>query len=204
MRWDPNFKPMLFAPIRDPRPTIHTNSGKVIYYDRPHDSEFCIFDIARALSRICRYGGHIKDGLPGYSVAEHSVRVSELCSIPFAFAGLLHDAAEAYIGDVVGPLKAMPEMFHFRELERRMEEAIGAFFDVSLTPMNAGVKAADMIMLHTEQRDVRDLYSSPRYLSRVRPDNYAMALPNPIEPWTPELAEERFLDRFNETQRWKR
>jgi len=63
-----------------------------------------INDIARHLSNICRFGG----GVPGfYSVAEHSVAVAAMVGESYRKWALLHDAAEAYIGDVVRPLKEM-------------------------------------------------------------------------------------------------
>ncbi len=81
-----------------------------------------IKDIAHALSRICRYNGHTKHH---YSVAEHSVRV---CSIltdrhlePMVVrAGLMHDATEAYIGDMPGPLKDTSVGDAFRAYEEAL------------------------------------------------------------------------------------
>lgn len=64
--------------------------------------EIDINDIAHHLSMICRWGG----GTPGfYSVAEHSVRVAAKLPDKLKLWGLLHDAAEAYLGDHVRPMK---------------------------------------------------------------------------------------------------
>lgn len=62
----------------------------------------CIEDIAHHLSQTMRYNGAC--GWP-YSVAHHSLEVAKLVPAPFKLAGLLHDAAEAYTGDLVSPLK---------------------------------------------------------------------------------------------------
>lgn len=81
-----------------------------------------INDIATTLSKICRFGGKI----PGdnfYSVAQHSCLVRFLAPPELGKAALLHDAAEAYLGDVVKPLKViLGEVYH--ELELKFEKVI--------------------------------------------------------------------------------
>lgn len=73
----------------------------------PNIEDIRIEDIAHALSNICRYGGHTRQF---YSVAEHSCHVSDALPRDLALAGLLDDAAEAYIGDMIRPIKySMPE-----------------------------------------------------------------------------------------------
>ena len=78
---------------------------------KPEDID--IKEIAHNLSQICRYAG----ATPGfYSVAEHSVIVAEMMydnvnliennsNVLAAMYGLLHDAHEAYIGDIIYPVK---------------------------------------------------------------------------------------------------
>lgn len=93
----------------------------------PNPMDVSLSDISYSLSHICRYNGH----LPGfYSVAEHSVRVAwslqdDGYPVEIALTGLLHDAAEAYVGDMVRPLKRHPKFgAAHQELEDRVAKAV--------------------------------------------------------------------------------
>ena len=88
-----------------------------LYKLKPEDIQ--VKDIATALSKICRYAGRIPEF---YSVAQHSVIVSKKVSPQLAFAALLHDAAEAYIGDVISPIKH--DLPRFQQLEKRVFNVI--------------------------------------------------------------------------------
>lgn len=85
-----------------PVPYLETYTGKYFNYQDPSPESVCLQDIAHALSNICRFNGHSKRF---YSVAEHSVLVSYHVPLHCAAEGLLHDAAEAYYGDVVAQFK---------------------------------------------------------------------------------------------------
>ena len=89
----------------------------------PAASEFTITDIAHALGRVCRFAGHTNRF---YSVAEHCVHVARLVPLPLMRPALLHDASEAFIGDVTRPLKAM--LPDYRQIEARVEDAISDRF----------------------------------------------------------------------------
>lgn len=81
-----------------------------------------ILDIASALSKVCRFGGHVREF---YSVAQHSVLCAQLASPAAKRHALLHDAAEAYIGDLVRPLKYIPEIYEqYSQLESKLESVI--------------------------------------------------------------------------------
>src|SRR5262245_34867592 len=105
-------------------PTIMLQSGAWLDFCAPSASEFTIEDIAHGLANICRYAGQCSNF---YSVAEHSILVSETAK-GFEFEALLHDAAEAFMGDITRPLKQMlPE---YKRIEREVEHAIFERFGV--------------------------------------------------------------------------
>ncbi len=116
---------------------------------RPEDVD--IEEIAHALGNICRFGGHVPSGF--YSVGQHSVHVAQVLPPHLRLVGLLHDATEAYCGDMVRPIKHMPEMAPYREMEDAIWLAIADRFSLPLE-LPAAVKEADARMLQTERRDL--------------------------------------------------
>ncbi|SDG31870.1 hypothetical protein SAMN05421827_105120 [Pedobacter terrae] len=81
---------------------FNTRSGLLVDFNNPKAEMIISEDIAHALSRICRFGGHT---LGHYSVAAHSLLVAALAPEGMKLEALMHDAAEAYVGDVIKPLK---------------------------------------------------------------------------------------------------
>ena len=139
------------------------------------------------MAHECRYAGHVKEF---YSVAQHSVIVSRLCPPQDALWGLLHDGAEAYLGDVVKPLKVTGAFAEYRKLEVRMQAAICSRF--GLPPEEpASVKRIDKAMVAIEARDL---------LAPLLPDreDRACCLDITIEAQDPRTARASFLDRFYE------
>lgn len=127
-------------------PTILTVSGAYFDFENPEQSAFGIADVAHALAHLCRFTGHVRRF---YSVAEHSYHCSYLVPPEDALAALLHDAAEAFLGDVSRPLKSL--LPGYRALEDRIEPVVLARF--GLPPvLPPSVKAADKAMLLVEQR----------------------------------------------------
>jgi hypothetical protein len=124
---------------------IETASGKLYHFLNPQPDEIDIEDIALALANKCRFGGHTDF----YSVAEHSVLVALRLPPGLQLAGLLHDASEAYLGDIPSPIK--DELPDYRALENINQSAIEYKFGLSLTEDDyRKVKHADLQALRTE------------------------------------------------------
>lgn len=168
---------------------MQTYTGRKFWPLDPRADEVCIEDIAHALANICRFGGHAHRF---YSVAHHSVLVSQACSPRDAMWGLLHDAAEAYAGDVIRPIKHASEAGRrFQEIESRIIAAIAERFGLSPV-IPESVKRADEIVLATECRDVMGGERAGKWrLSYSASDNL-------ITPWSPAESERAFLARFAE------
>lgn len=166
------------------KPQIQMHSGKYFDFLEPEKSDFTITDIAWALSNICRYTGHCGQF---YSVAEHSVRVSRIVPREHALAGLLHDAAEAFIGDVSSPLKQM--LPDYRALEQRIERAVLGRFGI--TELHHCIKEADLRMLLAEKRDLMPICNESWAIPGIVADR------TPIHPWGSHPSYIAFLDTFN-------
>ena len=125
---------------------IETRTGKRVSVENPQPDQFDIKDIAYALSNTCRFNGHCAGF---YSVAEHSVAVALRLPPNLRLAGLLHDATEAYLGDIPSPIKQY--LADYRQLERVFEDAIIRAFALELTENEwQQVKEADTDALFTE------------------------------------------------------
>lgn len=167
---------------------IQTFTGRQFWPLDPRPEDVDILDIAHALSMKCRYSGHCRRF---YSVAEHSVLVSRIVPEAHAKAGLLHDAAEAYLPDVPRPVK--PRLAGFKEVERKVEAAIAEALDVAW-PWSDQVHVADTRILADEKEQLMarppapwDLPFSPAGVT--------------IEGWDPEQAKWQFMRRWIEVSR---
>ena len=125
---------------------MQTHTGKLIDLQKFHADDVRLLDIAHALSQINRFTGHLKHP---YSVAQHSVMVSHLCPPEDALWGLLHDASEAYLGDVARPLKVM--LPQYVTVEKSVQRAIAQHFGLSW-PIPETIKVADNRALIAEKQ----------------------------------------------------
>lgn len=161
---------------------IITTRGHRFDFLDPYSSVIDIRDIAHALANACRFTGHSRKF---YSVAEHSVFVSYLVEPGFEFEALMHDAHEAYVGDMATPLKQLcPD---YKVVARRVDLAIRFAFGLA-TNEPPEVKAADAHALKIER-------------TYLVPDHPAWpAQPCGAKPacMPPAEAEGRFLARFME------
>jgi len=142
---------------------MHVSSGKKYYPFAPMAREIDIEVIAHHLATRARWNGatqhRTRSDLIFYSVAEHSVYVSryveEVLERPdLALMALLHDASEAYNGDLIRPLK-YSEAFAapFKAVEDLNEQEIAFAFDLPW-PCAPEVKLADEAVCNAEYQSI--------------------------------------------------
>lgn len=170
--------------------TFTTNSGKTFDFSNPSVDVIDIRDIAHALSNICRWGGHG----PFFSVGEHSVLASELAmqdrpnNYELQMAVLLHDATEAYIGDMPKPLKIM--IAQYNGIEERLEALISnKFIPYSYKYSKDDIKYYDLQMFKKERDELFSVHTGPDLDTIPYPDI-------DLEMWTPSEAKIYFLERY--------
>lgn len=169
---------------------MQTYTGKVMDPIDPDPADICIEDIAHALSLQNRFGGHNR---VFYSVARHSLWVARHCKPEHRLCGLMHDATEAYIGDMIRPLKLrIPQ---FAEIEDRLWKVIAIRFGLPLV-IPAHVKQVDNWALMTERRDVCNPppESWGDYLEAISPATVGIRAP--AMP-CPQQDERDFLNEFS-------
>jgi len=166
---------------------IQTYTGRRFHPLDPVADDLHVADIAHSLSLQCRFNGHCR---VFYSVAEHSVRVADILPAHLERWGLLHDATEAYVGDLPRPLKQQLPLY--RRSEDRLMEVVARRFGLAW-PMPEAVRHADNRLLATEARDLMAPPPEPWNLG-VEP------LDGRIVPWPAAEAERRFLERFGELE----
>ncbi len=166
-------------------PAVSTRSGRRVALLNPSPSQIVIGDIAHGLAHQCRFNGQTSKF---YSVAQHSVLVASILPRELRLAGLLHDASEAYLGDVVQPLKdLLPE---YQAIEENFCKVLGMRFGVNLQH-NDAIRHADLVVLATERRDLMPMdmadWSS---IAGITP------MSRTIKPMPPEAASAQFMEMF--------
>lgn len=153
-----------------------------------------IEDIAHALSMLCRFNAQC---LKPYSVAEHSIHVSYEIEPRLAMIGLMHDAAEAYLGDVPGPLKKC--LSDFRKIEDRLIRAIATKFGFTFPDERSSdaheLKRADLQLLVDEKA------VTMANTGLIWPGNLPdVKNTDRIQCWGWEEAKRKFLARFEQLE----
>ncbi len=166
---------------------LQTFTNQTFFPNDPDSLHISKYDIAHSLAMQCRYNGHTK---VFYSVAEHSVLVSYAVPVEDALWGLLHDAPEAYIGDVIRPLKK--DMPKFRELDERIMMSICTKFGIPYE-MPESVKVADNRIIANE-RDI--LLGTPPLPNHDIEGGPLKGIE--IEGWLPEKAKKTYFERLQE------
>ncbi len=168
---------------------VRTVTGKRIVLTQPDPDSICIEDIGTGLANLTRFNGQTN---PAYTVAQHSVWVSYQVPPEHALQALLHDAAEAYIGDLNSPAKQL--CHDYRRLEERLNAAIMTRFGLP-AQHHPEVKKADLIALATEKRDLMPNAADEHWpiLDGVEPH------PDEIKPWrSRSFGAALFFARFDE------
>lgn len=165
---------------------MQTASGRIYWPSDPKPADVDIIDIAHHLAHECRYNGACSRF---YSVAEHSLLVAEILPPSLKLIGLLHDATEAYLKDIIRPIKRM--LYEYQVLEERnWKEAIAPAFGLPLD-LPAEVKQADNAVLLREMHVL--MPPRPKGL-----DGYPKGTPADvfIAGYTPEQAKKLFLREY--------
>jgi len=164
---------------------IQTYTGRRLDLFDPLLEEISIVDIGYALSNLCRYTGHTTKF---YSVAQHSVLVSEYVDPKDQRWGLLHDASEAYLNDIASPLKRL--LPKYQDIERRLMWEITRKFGLpskmpeSVYRADQAVGAAEAFQLIVGSKDGWGLKEKPLDIT--------------IRPISPRAAHNLFMYRFRE------
>jgi hypothetical protein len=177
-------------------------SGRRLDLLDPSPMDIEIIDIAHGLARVARWNGQTV-GEHAFSVAQHCLVVEEIMAHiqpdlepRWRLAGLLHDAPEYVIGDMISPFKAALGV-DYRTFEDRLETAIHVRFGLpAKTPpaVKMLIKQADRacaffeaVQLAGFQHDeALDFFGAP-------PAGYCLT----IEPLPPSVAQERYVHRFD-------
>lgn len=151
---------------------IRTRSGRYVNVFEPEPDMFLIEDIAHALAHQCRFSGHLH---VFYSVAQHSVHVSERVPTKLRRTAMLHDASEAYLLDIPTPIKK--NLPGYKDLENQLMAVLAKRFDFQW-PLPPEIKHADAAMLQLEW-------------------DHLMISPSPQWPvWSPQEAKSTFLAHY--------
>lgn len=114
---------------------MNTYTGKRFEPLKMTPEDVSLRDIAHALSLLCRGGGHMKYF---YTVGLHSLNcareaASRGWSDRLVLACLLHDASEAYLSDIIRPVKV--HLSNYLEIEEQIMQTILTHFHLGdLTP----------------------------------------------------------------------
>lgn len=177
-----------------PIPSIETHTGIEFFPLDPRVEDVNALDIVHALSLKCRYTGH---SAFFFSVAQHSALMCDFVQMTGGSYvdqkwALMHDASEAYLPDVAGPIKHL--ISGFIEAEDRLLRVIASKFGLPW-PKSENVAKIDRLM-YWHERD--HLLKPVKWLN----DDIRLEVPPlmrnriTIGHWTPQQAEQEWWDRF--------
>lgn len=112
---------------------MHTYTGHIFNPLEMKEEDVIIEDIAHALSLMCRGGGHLKYF---YTVGQHCINCAHEAqarnySKEVILGCLLHDASEAYISDIIRPIKR--QLTEYNEIEDHIIDIIFKKYQLNLS-----------------------------------------------------------------------
>tara|TARA_Y100000310_G_scaffold246375_1_gene251655 strand:+ start:16625 stop:17173 length:549 start_codon:yes stop_codon:yes gene_type:complete len=166
---------------------IKTRTGLMFYFNDIEPDKINIIDIAHHLSNLCKFTGAVKEF---YSIAEHSVVVSNLVPLADALSALMHDASEAYLNDINTPAKRL--LPDYKALEKKVQSAIEEKYGFV---SNKNVVYADTTALVAEAKELMGAACDEEWFGGTIPD-YDERFKYKSIPMTPRQANKAFLRRF--------
>ena len=183
---------------------IRVCTGGYFHMHSDDPNEISLNAISSALSRLCRFTGHLMDGIEIYSVAEHSVLVSYLLEKMGApaeviFQGLMHDASEAYVADIAAPFKG--EIGNYYAVEAKVMARIKDRYLLN-DKFDYRVKLADWYALFIEARNIvcpneEELATWQGYAEH---GEKSQEFQFGVQCWLPSEAKRQFLIRYAQIQ----
>lgn len=170
---------------------IELHSGGRFPFKSFTKGDIHIQDLAHALAHVCRYNGHVQKF---YSVAEHSVvmmlwaerNLKDITPVELMTI-LLHDASEAYIGDMTRPLKQMfPE---FKALEERIHMAVAERFG-TMYPHPEWLKDLNLRILVDERKQAMGKTENDWGMTSLEGLNVYLSF------WSPAEARDQFRKQY--------
>jgi len=170
------------------KPWMQTFLGNKFTFDIPRSQDIEIEDIAHSLAMQCRFNGHVKEF---YSVGDHCLRVASRVSTPNKLWGLMHEAAETYMSDIITPFKYHWRWRHFlKSMEERILKVVAEKYGLPW-PVPGEVKEVDRRIWATEQRDLRN---KPRFEWSTDVEPYPECIV-PTENWR--IVKFAFIEYFD-------
>lgn len=165
---------------------VNTLAGYPFPFDDPDSARYTILTVAHALANQCRFNGHTR---AYYSVAEHSVEVSYRVPPDLALIGLMHDAHEAFVGDIPTPIKR--QLSGWDEFEDRIARSVRRRFGLPLE-LPEEVVAVDHRMFAVEAALLFPDHADWGFeIAPVHEDTKLYCL-------SPDAAKRQFVDRFRQ------
>lgn len=165
---------------------IQTFSGKKFSLIDPQPEDICIEDVAHHLGLLCRFVGATR---VFYSVAQHSILVASIAPKKYAYDGLMHDAGEAYYGDISSPLRGVFEQacgINWSRIITNIDFVVSKALNF-IYPLPRKVEQAD---IYAFMREECDFMKRPRLVPFLRVTQVGF---EKIIPLSPAKATKAFL-----------